>query len=108
MINSLKLNFFKYFIKFHMGAVMEDCRLISLSYLYGKFDEEIFPFIRETSWKKLKVFMFWKSEKSLIVVKSSMVTIKVYKTFCLDTSLMYDGVVIHGVLIYMYIMYNDI
>ena len=108
MINSLKLNFFKVFINFLMGAVMEDCGLIYLTYLYGSFDGEIFPFIWDTSWKNLKVFKFWESEKSLIVVKSSMVTIKVYKTFYLDTLLMYDRVVIHGVLIYMYIMYNDI
>ena len=60
MINSLKLNFFKVFIKFLMGAVMEDCGLISLTYLYGSFDGEIFPFIRDTSWKNLKGFQIMK------------------------------------------------
>ena len=67
MINFLKLNFFKVFIKFLMGAVMEDCGLIYLSYLYGSFDGEIFPFIRDTSWKKLKGFQvlkIWKVPNS--------------------------------------------
>ena len=57
-----------------MGAVMEDCRLISLSYLYGSFDGEIFPFIRDTSWKNLKGFQvlkIWKVPNSRKVLNGN-------------------------------------
>ena len=34
----------KFFLKFVTGAIVEDCGLIFLTYLYGSFDKEIFPF----------------------------------------------------------------
>ena len=44
MINSFRLHFFKVFLKFVMVAIVDDCGLIFLTYLYGSFDKEIFSF----------------------------------------------------------------
>ena len=65
-----------------MEAVMGDWRIIFLTYFCGSFDGGIIPFhLRYILKKKWKVFKICKSEVSPIVVKLSMVKIKVYKTY---------------------------
>ena len=63
MINSLKLHF-KVFLNFLAGAVMEDCGLISLTYLYGSFDGDIFPYHSRHILKKFERFSNFENLKS--------------------------------------------
>ena len=65
-----------------MEAVMGDCMIIFLTYLYDSFDGGNFPFHLKYIMEKFeRVFKFWKSEVFPTVVKLSKVTIKVYNAY---------------------------
>ena len=106
MLNSLKTTFLPSFPNFLMEAVMGDCGIIFLTYLYDSYDGRKLSLSFEVHhgkiWKGFQILKIWSVPNSCKVIKGN--NKGVQDIFHLGTSLMYDRFVIHGVLIYMYII----